>query len=80
MLLSSGFPHVVAFFPPTQLPHGYFQPVQGQSVAGTGVDLRHSPGSLVQDAIRREGHVWINVPQVFSKHVLFRFISFPLSI
>jgi hypothetical protein len=36
MLLSGGFPHLVAFLPPTES----IQPVKEQSVAGTGVDLR----------------------------------------
>jgi hypothetical protein len=31
---------LLAFLPPTQLPHESFQPVTGQPVAGTGVDLR----------------------------------------
>jgi hypothetical protein len=40
MLLSSEFPHLIAFLPPTQLPPWSFQPVRRPSVAGTWVGLR----------------------------------------
>jgi hypothetical protein len=58
MLLSSGFPPLIAFFPPTQLPPESFQPVKGQSVAGTGVGLRLPLVGWRKGASRRKGPVW----------------------